>query len=62
LERDHLRADDLIEESQHIESDYDPRSKAEEEKQLRAQAEQEVARLDSVRSVSMPMQKKELHS
>ena len=37
--------DDLVEESQHIESDYDAWSKAEEDEQLRTQAEQEVAGL-----------------
>ena len=42
LERDPLRVHDLVEESQHIVSDYDARSKAEEEEQLRTQAEQEV--------------------
>ena len=39
--------DDLVEESQHIESDYDARSKAEEEEQLCTQAEQGVCGLDA---------------
>ena len=47
LERDPLRVDDLIEECQHIESDYDARSKAEEEEQLRTQPDKEVAGLDA---------------
>jgi hypothetical protein len=42
LERDPLRLDDFVEGSQHIVSDYDARSKVEEEEQLRTQAKQEV--------------------
>jgi len=47
LERDPLLMYELVEESRHIESDYDTRSEAEEEEQLRTQAEQEVARIET---------------